>query len=131
MHIQPSFVCIGGKHVPHFAKEALAKTLDTYVETIRKTASILAIINPILLVGLPLDEKFGLNPPVSGFFNEAQAERLFHLVPNEAQQFFDKLVKTDKEVLVVVEWCKQLPDLTPDDLEAQARAFDKQFKNHA
>ena len=71
---------------------------------------ILAAYNPVLLVGLPLLQKFADNPPLSGFFEEPQAETLWRLIPAHYHPSLRHIVETDEEVLSVIEWMNDLPD---------------------
>jgi hypothetical protein len=108
--LQPVSRVINSVHVPTFNEEAFQKALDQYLETIGHITLILAVYNPILLVGLPLLEKFGDNPPMCGYFEESQSERLWGLIPAEYHPTLRKIVETDEEVLSVVRWIEGLPD---------------------
>lgn len=99
--IQPSFHMMGGKCLPAFEAVSLARVLDAFIDSVRHACAIIAGSNPILLVGLPMDEKFGLNGPASGFFNEYQAERFNRLLPDETKAHFIELARLDPEVRAI------------------------------
>jgi hypothetical protein len=108
--IQPVSRVINSVRVPSLNEEALRISLDLYLETVGHIALILAAYNPVLLVGLPLFEKFGDNPPMCGYFEEAQSERLWGLISPEYRPTLQSIVKTDEEVLEVEKWMDGLPD---------------------
>jgi hypothetical protein len=109
-HLQPVHATINSIRVPEFNEVALGASLDLYLETVSHMAVILAAYNPVLLVGLPLLQKFADNPPLSGFFEEPQAEVLWKLIPAHYHSSLRHIVDTDDEVLSVVEWMDSLPD---------------------
>ena len=82
----------------------------SYLLTISHIAVILAAYNPILLVGLPLEQKFADNPPLSGFFNEGQSKLLWELIPPQYHFSLNHIVKTDDEVQSILSWIDGLPD---------------------
>jgi hypothetical protein len=108
--LQPAHARINSIWIPEFNEEALRSSLDMYLQTISHIAVILAAYNPVLLVGLPLFEKFADNPPFSGFFEEHQADALWKLIPEDYHQSFRSIVETDDEALSVIEWINGLPD---------------------
>jgi hypothetical protein len=100
--------------------EALERVLDLYVATVRHICTVMAASNPALLVGLPLDEKYGLNPPMGGLYNDAQSMRFRNLVLDETKSFFSKVALEDDEVVQIVNYIQSLPNLTDEDLESQS-----------
>ena len=109
-HLQPVHASFNSIRVPEFNEVALEASLDLYLQTISHIAVILAAYNPILLVGLPLLQKFADNPPLSGFFDEPQAEVMWELIPAHYHSSFRQIVESDNEVLSVVEWMDSLPN---------------------
>jgi hypothetical protein len=74
--IERSVLQKDGMAVPAYDTGAVESAADAYIATVQHLCTILATSNPVLLHGLPLDEKFGLETPWSGYFNALQAERL-------------------------------------------------------
>ena len=109
-YIQPFNTTINSVRVPTFDEGALKTSLDLYLQTVSHIAVILAAYNPVLLVGLPLGEKFADDPPLSGFFEESQTERIWKLIPAHYHSSLRHIVDTDKEVLSIVQWIDSLPD---------------------
>jgi hypothetical protein len=109
-HLQPVHTKINSIRVPEFNEVAIEASLDLYLQTVSHMAVILAAYNPVLLVGLPLLQKFADNPPFSGFFEEPQAEVLWKLIPAHYHSSLRHIVDTDEEVLSVVRWMASLPN---------------------
>lgn len=111
--IQPSHALIGGFRMREFCRESVIYCLDTYVETVRHLATLYTLNNPVLLVGLPLDEKFGGNGPFSGFFAEGQSQLLRNILFEETREFFENEAENNEGVQSVLDWIKELPDMPP------------------
>ena len=89
----------------------------------------LALYNPILLVGLPLPEKFGMNPPFSGFYEQGESDLLWELLPEKYQPFFREVWQSDAEVLSLIQWFDSLPTLTKEESEESVRQFERTFRS--
>ncbi|TPE43592.1 hypothetical protein [Pontibacter mangrovi] len=112
-----------GTFVPNINLETLSSFLDCYIETVREITIFLALYNPVILVGLPLEDKFGLNGPMSGFYTEHQAEAINSLIPEPYKEYFTQLIKKDEEVIGAVESIISMPDLTKEDFDKQVQAL--------
>lgn len=119
--LQPSHFNINSVSVPEFSQEALIATMDTVVETSRHIATIVATENPILLVPMPMEQKFGLNPPLSGFFEEPQAERIRGLLIPAMRPELLRLSEQDQEVRGLLKWIHEMPDITDEQVAEQIR----------
>lgn len=111
-------------HASHtFLPNINLSTLDTfanyYIRTVKEIVVLLALYNPRILIGLPIDEKFGLNPPFSGFFYDYQAEIVEKLIPERYKEIFAELKNNDQEILDIIEWFNSFPDLTEEQLKMQ------------
>lgn len=104
---------------PTIKTETLEAFCDLYIKTIEEIVVIQSLYNPIILVGVPFEEKYGLEGPMTGFFNEGQAESVNKLIPNEYRQYFDHLIENDEEIKSIVHHFNSLPDLTNEDIEKQ------------
>jgi len=113
----PNFFVGGAGSVPSIKYETLELFCDFYIETVKEIVAIQALYNPIILVGIPSDKKFGLEEPMSGFFNEKQAKLVNKLIPSKYKAYFDQLIENDEEIKSIVEYFNSLPDLTEDDLK--------------
>ncbi len=128
--MQPTHMTFSDVAMPEFTPTSLMDAIDTLVETIRHVATIIAIHNPILLVGLPMFDKFGLNPPMAGFFEEDQAARLHKLLLPSTVTAIDRLVREDKEVESLTAWVNDKPDISRDELDQQFKDQDELLGKH-
>jgi len=102
--LQQTNIRMSGTAVPQFNAKKLANVLDLFIRTVQLIAVTLAAYNPILLVKLPYDEKFGENPFLSGFFENGQTELLWTVIPQTYHSCFRKIVETDDEVKSILDW---------------------------
>lgn len=121
--LQPSYFSLNGIRSTQLSKVSLALLLDKYIQTLQNICTCVAITNPILLIGLPLFEKFGFDPPLSGFFEYSQSSQLRRLLIPETIPFFDNLILHDLEINSIANSIKQLPDLTEEELDKQEKEF--------
>lgn len=121
--IQPSNLSYDGIRTTQYSKESLKQLLDTFIETFKNICTCIAITNPILLMGLPIEEKYGFDPPISGFFREHQTKSLWSLLVPETKSFFENLVSNDIEINSIANWMNRLPDLSEDEIENQIKDF--------
>jgi len=82
-----------------------------YKKTIQSILTALYLYNPVLLIGLPIEEKYGSSAPTSGFFNDCQAECMKKLIPHKYKEFFIDLAKTDTEIIETRKKVLDLPDI--------------------
>ena len=104
---------------PEFSASLVEAAADLFIETTRHIATLVAVENPVLLTGLDLTPKFGLNPPLSGFFEESQADRIRGLLLEPARSSILAMTDRDEEIEAVKLWIANLPDLTSEQITAQ------------
>ena len=125
--VQPSHFSFNGSTVPEYSEEALEKALDSFIATVSYIALLAALSNPVLLFGLPVEQKFGTNPPASGVFEDWQSEHLRTLIPERHRKALVSLADSHDRVQGMKEFFSSLPDLTDEELEKQLKEFDQQF----
>lgn len=123
--LQPTHLMTNGIRLPEFTQSSTDLVATTFIDTARHIATIVALENPILLVGLDLLQKFGLNPPMSGFFELSQAHRLTSLLIPSVKPEVLELLLLDPEVLAVRDWVENLPPLSSDQVQEQKQAQDQ------
>ena len=96
--------------IPNFNEQSLISCLDLFIDAVRHISVIFATSNPVLLVGLPMIQKFGPDGPISGFFEEEQSERLWRLIPDQFHQVLKTIKEQDENVKAKIEWIENLPD---------------------
>jgi len=120
---------ISGTHFESVSMSSLDDFIDAYIAVIENICVAVALYNPILVVGLDLDNKFGMGGPISGFFYPGQSEMLNSLIPSDYKQHIEKLQSSDEEVTGLVEWFNGQPDITEEQFQKQVEEFNKQIKN--
>ena len=113
-----SIFSFSGFPVPTFGSEALERSLGLFVETCSHVAAALAVANPVLLVGLPLSEKYGENPPI-GFFADYQASALRDMLPDAVRDGFIRAAAEDPQIQSIREHMERLPDISEEELRRQ------------
>ena len=104
----------------------MEKTLDSFVATVGYIAMLVALSNPALLFGLPVEEKLGINGPISGFFEEWQAKHIRALIPERYRDILVALADADPCVVSIKDYFRSRPDLTAQQFQAQIENFRQQ-----
>lgn len=112
---------ISGSSLPTINEESLNTYLNILTETVEHIVLLVALYNPIILIELPLEDKFGLNEPV-GFVHPWQSQGINDLIKIKYKPFIDKIKREDPEVISQKEWVNSLQDLTEEEIT-------KQYKN--
>jgi len=115
------FKC-GNLWIPDYSENTLCQILDSYTKTINYTALLLAMSNPVVLFGLPVDKKYGMNDPL-GFFNENQAKCIRNFIPKKYLDYLITFAKQDPRVTGSIDHFNALPDITDHELQAQIDSF--------
>jgi hypothetical protein len=126
---QPSNISFDLIQPYQFSKLNLQQLLDAFILTFKHICTLIAVTNPILLIGLPIDEKFGFDTPVSGYFREHQSDDLWKLLIPDTKEHFNKLINTDLELLSISKSINSLPDKTDEEIEEQVEEFRKSMDN--
>lgn len=100
--------------------------LVTLISVVEQIVLLVSLYNPVTLIELPLDIKFGINEPV-GFIQPGQSEIVNQLIPLQYKQFFDHLKNNDEEVLGIKEWVDARPDMTQEEIKKQLDNFNNSF----
>lgn len=127
--IQPSHAHFCDVSLPEFSAQSLDVAVNTFIETTRHIATVVAIENPILLVGLDMFQKFGMNPPLSGFFDLVQSGRLHKLVLPEVAPSLRRLQQEDDEIISVTAWFDSLPDISDEEIDRQVKEQEEWVKS--
>ena len=121
--LQPTMFSYHGIDAPYLSLKNLHRALDTVILTAQHICTCVAITNPILLLGLPLEEKYGIDASMSGFFNESQSILLWQLLIPDTKSFFEELIKNDDEIISITKYVNNLPDITEQELDKQIEDF--------
>lgn len=126
--VQPWKSHVNGVPIPNYSMEALDKSLDSFVATVGYIALLIALANPVLMFRLPIYDKYGLNGPLSGVFEEWQVERLRSLIPEKHRNILVTLAESDPDVDIIRKHFDALPDMPADELKRQHEDFESEMK---
>lgn len=122
--IQDTRNIVNGVSVPNFSPEAFQFFASKFISAIQHIAVFLTLMNPIILTPLPMFEKFGLNPPMSGFFEFPEVETLKAVLPNDFFAFAEDYFQNDSEIVSIIEDISNRSDLTEEQLNLQIKNQD-------
>jgi hypothetical protein len=80
--------------MPKFSRNDCLSVCKDFLDVVGWIAVLLVVHNEALLVGVDVDEAFGLNGPISGFFGDTQVKRLLEIMPPKYAEFFCNYAKT-------------------------------------
>lgn len=107
-----------------------AETLENFVIKANDVSEVIAIAlvlkYPILLISLPIFDKFGLNPPMSGFLDYEGVEAIERIIDSEKLKLLKEITYNDDNSKSIIEWIESLPDISKEELEKQIE-WHKQF----
>ncbi len=115
----------GSMALPNITETGLSRFADLYIRVVQEIATMMALFNPPLLIGLPIEEKFGVNEPIGGYYNEFQSAKFKEILPEHYREFFESFVKEDSEIIGVHRYFNDLPDLSDDDINKQIQEWER------
>ena len=110
-----------------FSEGTLKEYSEVLISIVSQVIITILLKYPIGLQGLPLDEKFGLNPPAGGFLRPDQVDLIGSVIEKEEMEFLKRVSDSDPHVGKIVEHITSLPDLSEEDWHRQREEFDKRF----
>lgn len=123
---QGSQASISGVVLSSFCVEECRKVMVEFANVVSLMAVLFVVHNPVLLVPVDKDAKWGLNGPISGFFYEGQVENLYDVLPEDYTDFFRHYAETNDAIASLRDYLTNLPDLTYDNFKRQAKMFDEE-----
>lgn len=116
-------------NINKFNERALRAYVRDAHTVIGLSAAVLVGKYLIGLQSLPLDEKFGLNPPAGGLLDWG-THWLQEVIPDDLLELLQRLSDEDEETQGIVEWVHSLPDLTEDELKEQSERWEREWGSH-
>lgn len=84
---------------PIFNEQSLIDYLNKYILVVKMIAITTTIANPILLIGLPVHEKFGSTIGLNiGLFDERKSEILNNIIPVNYKTVLLKIIQSDESI---------------------------------
>lgn len=121
--LQSSNISISGFPMVGFSPDRLRDMLDCLVANGEHICVALVLANPTLLVGLPIEAKFGIEPP-SGFFTERLSGMLASFLPDDVRESIVALAQEYDRVKGMQAFLEGLPDMTPGEVAEQIRRYE-------
>jgi hypothetical protein len=110
-----------------FNENECRKAMEDFVSVVEQLAILLVIQNVGLLAPVDKDAKWGLNPPISGFFYEYQTERLLNVMSNQYAEYFRTLSVSDPTIVSLREFLEALPNISAEEMQQQVEQFNKEI----
>ncbi|MYA10035.1 MAG: hypothetical protein F4Z32_01025 [Gemmatimonadetes bacterium] len=112
------------RHLSHgnvirFQVIAFVKWANLAFQVVRLVTTVHLLKYPVGLQETRIDEKFGLNPPMGGFLNPWQADRLRSLFGSDDLAMLQKISDADPQARKLAEEIAAMPDLTTEQRELQ------------
>lgn len=123
-----SHMSLSNANFPRFIEESLRSYICMAKNVIDIIITCFVTVNPIILYAIPIEEKFGINGPVSGYLQEHQVERLRSLLKPESLQHLLRYYDSDPGVKSLRDYFDELPDITEEEFKKQLDDFDKFMK---
>ena len=94
-------------------------TFEDWVNLANEVVKLIVITHflkyPVGLQETPLDEKFGLNPPIGGFLNPWQADLLREFIGQSDADLLQSISDLDQNAVEIGREIRAMPDLTEDE----------------
>jgi hypothetical protein len=110
---------------PRFNINAFKGFLDELHDAIGIEAAAMALRSPIILYGLPMMQKFGLNPPLCGFLEEWESTLLREFIRPDWLPFLDEIAVNDVRAQAEREFVLSRDDISSEEYEQQCREFEE------
>jgi hypothetical protein len=123
-----SHMSLSKANYPRFIQESYDSFIQIAKEVVNIVITCFVVVNPIILFPVPLELKFGINGPVSGFLEEYEVEILWKLLKPESLQHLRQYYESDPEIISIREEIENLPDISDEELRQQLDEFDEKIK---
>jgi hypothetical protein len=118
-----SHATLSASNLPRLVERSLREFMDRTKDVLDTVITCLVCVNPIILFPLPIEEKFGMNGPMSGFLQEHQVVRLRKLLKPGSLKHLLEYYEPDSGIIRVREYFEALPNLTEEELDKQSQDF--------
>lgn len=112
-------VTLAKANFPRFLPETFEIGMEDFRNCIELVCITFALRCPLILVGFPMLEKFGVNPPLSGFLDEMEAAAIRKYISPEGLTFLDDFIKKDEWVISATNWVRSKPDMSQEQIAEQ------------
>jgi len=123
-----SHLALSKANYPQFIEESLRDYVSCCKDVVDIVITCFVGVNPIILFPLPLEGKFGINGPLSGFLEEHETEKLRKLLKPDSLTTLLTYFGSHPGVVSLQEYFAGLPDITEEEFRKQLDDFDEFLK---
>lgn len=99
-----------------FSETGIKTGIKNLVEVIRLVSMGFVVNFPMSFYGLPLFEKFAFSPPVGGFLEEDQVERIKSIFPEDVLEKLSKICFSNEDARSLAEGVRSMRDLSAEEI---------------
>jgi hypothetical protein len=122
-------IFLSGTTLVNIKEDTIIAFFNDFIEAMGFISLALSLYNPVILIDLPMTEKFGLNPPMCGFLEMGLAETVNILIPDKYKPYCEFLKNNDDEILGIKNWIESMPSLTKEQFDEQVKDQNDFFDN--
>ena len=115
---------LSGSNVLQFSETSLRGFADFFCEIAHSSVILILLKYPMGLQPVPLFQKFGPWPPLGGFLDDGAQAAVRTILSDDEYIVLRAISDADPDVLQIVKGIEDLPDLTDEELEQQAKDWE-------
>lgn len=92
--------------------------LDSFIKTCENIAIMLVLFKPVILLDLPIFQKFGFNAPID--FDDLKPEIFKKIISDNSFKILNEIAINDDNSISIKKWIINLPDLSKEEIEKSA-----------
>lgn len=113
-----------------FSEKSFLRNVELCKQVVRYFIEMMLLKYPLGMQGLPLWEKFGLNPPAGGMIEEHTRSIILVVLDEDVKKLLQEISDNDSHVQQVVEHINSLPDMTEEEHKKQSEEWEKRMEGH-
>lgn len=110
---------------PRFLPETFERAMGDFRECVEIVCVTFALRCPLILIGFPMMEKFGANPPLSGLLDEMESDVIRKYVSRDTLTFLDDFCNNNDYFTSARDWVFSRPDMTQEQITQQLEEMDE------
>jgi len=116
-----SNVALAYSNLPRFIPETFEQFAHDAEDALSLVITCLALRSPVIMVPLPLFQKCGFNPPLSGFLEKEEVAALHAFLDDKSLAFLETVAAADGFTQGAKQHFEGLPDITEEKLQQQMK----------
>lgn len=106
------------KRISYFSEKTFDYFLNSFIKTCENIAIMLILFKPVILLDLPVFEKFGFNPPID--FDDLKPEVFRKIISYNYFVILYNIAINDDYAIGIQEWMSSLPNLSKQEIKESA-----------